>query len=209
MQRKACRAKPVGAPRPKRLGDQIRADHIVFNNDLSIGVGQFRYAIVIADRATRWVECYPLKDKTHSSAKVAFSFYLGPRSRCRLLWTDKSRELIAMAESLCIPHGTSTPYRPETNGIAERAVRSVLEGTRTILEAAGFPPAYWPLACQAFCFLTNVVIRDGDSSWYRRHGHGHFKGALRPVGAWATSALRSLPRSRDRRPQVYPYLGCW
>ena len=93
-----------------------------------------------------------------------------------------SRELIKAAQDLGIPHGTSTPGRPQTNGVAERAARSVVEGTRTCLEHAGFPPSFWPLACRHFTFATSVAIHDGDSPWNMRHKKGHFRGPLIPFG---------------------------
>eukprot|EP00972_Heterocapsa_arctica_P020715 3053121-Heterocapsa_arctica.AAC.1 len=42
-------------------------------------------------------------------------------------------------------HGTGTPYRSAINGVAERRVRYVLEGTRTLLEHSGMPTTYWPV----------------------------------------------------------------
>eukprot|EP00972_Heterocapsa_arctica_P109929 16186760-Heterocapsa_arctica.AAC.1 len=60
-------------------------------------------------------------------------------------------------------HDTSTPDRSATNGVPERRVRHVLEGTRALLEQAGMPTSFWPKAADAFCDHINFAIIDGDS----------------------------------------------
>ena len=62
------------------------------------------------------------------------------------LYTDGAPETIKAGKNLKTCHDTSTPYRSATNGIAEREIRNVLEGTRTLLEHSGLPNSYWPYA---------------------------------------------------------------
>eukprot|EP00972_Heterocapsa_arctica_P016572 2445674-Heterocapsa_arctica.AAC.1 len=69
-----------------------------------------------------------------------------------------------------IRHDTSTPYRPTTNSVAERANRKVIEGTRTVLEQAGLSPRWWPHAVKRLCFPLNISMIDGDSAYNLRHG---------------------------------------
>jgi hypothetical protein len=64
-------------PRPEKFGDEITADHIVAESDISQGIGGHREALVILDRATRWIECYPLKTKGWEDAHRAFVDFLG------------------------------------------------------------------------------------------------------------------------------------
>ena len=47
---------------------------------------------------------------------------------------------------------TSTPGLPRTNGVAERQVQEVINGTRVLLVKAGLPTSYWPYAMRAWCF---------------------------------------------------------
>ena len=81
-----------------------------------------------------------------------------------------------MAEGNHWQHPTSTPGRPETNGVAERAVRTVVEGARTALEHAGLPPRWWCSAGRHFCMASNIAVINDNSSWQRRHGNGAFSG---------------------------------
>jgi len=50
---------------------------------------------------------------------------------------------------------TSTPYTPEQNGRAERANRSVLEGTSALLLDCQLPLTFWGLAAETFVYLKN------------------------------------------------------
>ena len=66
----------------------------------------------------------------------------------------------------------STPGRKETNGIAERSVRTVLEGTRTNLEQAKMQTRWWSKAARAFCTNYNATKLDknGKTPWELRYG---------------------------------------
>ena len=70
------------------------------------------------------------------------------------LYTDGAPEIAKAGKNLRTCHDTSTPYRSATNGIAEREIRNVSEGTRTLLEHSywpyvwGLPSSYWPYVCQ-------------------------------------------------------------
>ena len=102
-------------------------------------------ALVVYD-STRWLDCFALPDKTWEWTYDAFREFLF--RDLRYVWTDNSPELSRARRELGVAHGTATPYRPETNGLAERAVRRVLEGTRVVLDQAGLPPEFWSLACR-------------------------------------------------------------
>ena len=54
-----------------------------------------------------------------------------------VIYTDNSLEFGKACEELSWNHCTSTPHRSETNGIAERAVRRVKEGTSAVLLQSG------------------------------------------------------------------------
>ena len=55
----------------------------------------------------------------------------------KVIYTDNSLEFGKACEDLYWNHCTSTPHRSETNGIAERAVRRVKEGTSAVLLQSG------------------------------------------------------------------------
>ena len=73
-----------------------------------------------------------------------------------LLYTDGSGELERASLDLGIPHDVSTPHRPQNNGVAERMVRRIIEGTRCCLFASGLGHVWWREAMHAYCYLRNI-----------------------------------------------------
>ena len=61
----------------------------------------------------------------------------------KVIHTDSSLEFGESCEELSWNHCASTPHRSETNGIAERAVRSVKEGTPAVLLQSGLADEWW------------------------------------------------------------------
>ena len=68
--------------------------------------------------------------------------FLEPTGKPLVIYTDNSLEFSRACEDLSWNHCTSTPHRSETNGIAERAVRRVKEGTSAVLLQSG-PDEKW------------------------------------------------------------------
>ena len=140
------RAKLTAKPCPRRhrpeemrafnFGEIVTADHIIINED-DAGLRGERTALVIKDRGTKWMECHPLPDKSASVAIQALSHFEGGKSVVEKFYSDNAPELISAAEHMGWTHETATPGRPATNGVAERAVRSVLEGSHATLSHAG------------------------------------------------------------------------
>ena len=80
-----------------------------------------RYAVVVQDISTRWVQSYPCKTKTSYETEAMLKF-LEPSHKPKVVYTDNSLEFGNAREDLSWNQRTSTPHRFETNGIAERAV---------------------------------------------------------------------------------------
>ena len=79
---------------------------------------------------------------------------------------------------------TCTPHRPQTNGIAERAVRRVKEGTRCALVQSGLSMQWWREAMACYCFIFNVTEQIDHQTPYEKRFNNHpFKGTVIPFGA--------------------------
>ena len=126
--------------------------------------------------------CLSVGRKSTSEATLALQSFAGGHAAIKCFHSDNARELAKAAKVLNWPHSTSVPYVSQTNGIAERCIRTVEEGTRALLEQSGLPTAMWPWAAKAFCFGSNVALQHGDSSYNRRFKRGHFKGLMVPFG---------------------------
>ena len=87
-------------------------------------------------------------------------------------------------EDLSWNHCTSTPLRSETNGIAERAVRRVKEGTSAVLLQSGLDENWWADSMESYTHLRNVtdLLSDGKTPYERRFGQP-FKGPIIRFGS--------------------------
>ena len=53
---------------------------------------------------------------------AALQHFVGPNDKVKFFYTDGSGELEGAAKIMKWVHDTSTPYRPQANRVAERAV---------------------------------------------------------------------------------------
>ena len=127
MQRKPCRRNKVikGDP-PTEYGQSVTMDHVVANSERSLGITGDSCALIIGDKATGWVDGFPLPDKSSNSAQAALREFAGTIPIVRA-WTDCSAELCHALDALKVIHDRATPYKPQTNGRAERLVRLMME----------------------------------------------------------------------------------
>ena len=107
-----------------------------------------------------------------------------PDRKPKVIYTDNSLEFSKACEDLCWNHCTSTPRRSETNGIAERAVRRVKEGTSAVLLQSGLNENWWSDSLECYTCLRNVtdLLSDGKTPYERRFGQP-FKGPIIPFGS--------------------------
>ena len=123
--RAPCRRRNGEAvPRAEQFGDLITADHKVLSENCE-SRNNNRYAVVVQDLATQWIQAYPCKTKTSQETQRSLQKFLEPERNPKVIYTDNSLEFGIACEDLSWNHCTSTPHRSETDGIAERAVRRV------------------------------------------------------------------------------------
>ena len=117
--RAPCRRRNGEAvPRAEKFGDLITADHKILS-DKCESRNNHRYAVVVQDLATQWIQAYPCKNKTSQETQRSLQKFLEPERNPKVIYTDNSLEFGKACEDLSWNHCTSTPHRSETNGIAE------------------------------------------------------------------------------------------
>ena len=103
--------------RAEIFGDLITADHKVLTEGCE-SRNNHRYAIVVQDLATQWIQSYPSKTKTSQETEKSLQKFLEPTRKPKVIYTDNSIEFGESCEDSSWSHCTSTPHRSETNGIA-------------------------------------------------------------------------------------------
>ena len=139
---------------------------------------------MVQDLATQWIQAYPCKNKTSQETQRSLQKFLVPTWKPKVIFTDNSLEFGKACEDLSWNHCTSTPHRSETNGIAERAVRRVEEGTSAVLLQSGLNDSWWADSMECYTYLRNVtdLLSDGKTPYERRFGQP-FKGPIIPFGS--------------------------
>ena len=132
---------------------------------------------MVQDLATQWIQSYPCKTETSQETQRSLQKFSEPDGKPKDIYTNKSLEYGKACEDLSWNHCTSTPHRSETNGISERAVRRVKEGTSTELLQSGLKDNWWTDSMECFSYLRNVtdLLSDGKTPYERRFGQ-RFKG---------------------------------
>ena len=182
--RAPCRRRIGGVvPRAENFGDLITADHKVFSENCE-SRNNHRYAIVVQDLATQWIQSYPCKTKTSQETQWSLQKFLEPNRKPKVIYTDNNLEFGKACEHLSWNHCTSTPHRSETNGIAERAVRRVKEGTSAVLLQSGLDEKWWADSRDCYTYLRNIqdLVSDGKTPYERRFGEP-FEGPIIPFGS--------------------------
>ena len=178
------RRKGEAVPRADNFGDLITADHKVVSDNCE-SRNNHRYAVVVQDLASQWIQSYPCKKKkTSQETQRSLQKFLDPERKPKVIYTDNSLEFGKACEDLSWKHCTSTPHRSETNGIAERAVRRAKEGTSVVLLQSGLNESWWEDAMECYTCLRNVtdILTDGKTPYERRFGQP-LKGPIIPFGS--------------------------
>ena len=144
-------------PEPTAFGENVTADHFFARDEYGGRAGPDEAGLVVYDRGTEWIDCFPVPDKSGDESYNALNQFAGPKDNVQLFYSDNAPELLKAAKQLGWKPGTSTPGRPETNGVGEAAVKRVTHNTTTVLDQAGLSPEWWPFAARHYCFSHNIV----------------------------------------------------
>jgi hypothetical protein len=132
-------------------------------------LGNGLYALVIVDDFSNLYHVEILKAKSEAYSKAIDWIKLHENrtgNTVKVIRTDGGGEFGGKVWSVYfaekgIQHQVTTPYTPEQNGKAERAVRTVKEGTRTYLRDSGLSDRYWAAAMVNFTYTRNLTMVSG------------------------------------------------
>ena len=157
---------------------------------------------MVQDLATQWIRAYPCKTQTSQETQRSLQKFLEPDRKRKVIYADNSLEFGKVCEDLSWNHCTSTPHRSETNGIAERAVRRVKEGTSAVLLQSGLNESWWTDSIECYTFLRDVtdLLSDGKTPNERRFGQPS-KGPIIPFG----SLVEYRPITTKHQPRVHQF----
>ena len=126
--------------------------------------------------------------------------FLEPERKPKVIYTDNSLEFRKACEDLSWNRCTSTPHRSNTNGIAERAVRRVKEGTSALLQS-GLNESWWADSMECYTSLRNVTdLLSGKTPYEIRFGQP-FKGPIIPFG----SLVEYHPITAKDQSKIHPF----
>ena len=137
------------------------------------------------DLATQRIQSYPCKTKSSHETGKNFLLFFEPSQAPKVVHTDNWMEFGKACEVLSWNHRTSTPHRSETNGIADRAVPRVKEGTSTVLLQSELDERWWSDSMECYCSLRNVqdLLAYGKTPYERRFEEP-FKGPWYLLEQW-------------------------
>ena len=123
-------------------------------------------------------------EKNSQETQRSLQKFWEPDRKPKVIYTDNSLGIDKACEDLSWNHCASTPHRSETNGIAERAVRRVKEGTSAVLLQSGLDENWWASSMECHTYLRNVqdLLSDGKTPYKRRFGKP-LKGPIIPFGS--------------------------
>ena len=167
--RAACRRRIGGVvPRAENIGDLITADHKVLSEGCE-SRNNHRYAVVVQDLATQWIQLYPCKTKTSQETQRSLQKFFEPDRKPKVIYTDNSLAFGKACEDLSWNHCTPTPHRSETNGIAGRAVRRIKEGTSSEKLQSGMDENGWLILWNAIVLCETFKISCLMGKLHTRH----------------------------------------
>ncbi|GJP65722.1 hypothetical protein CLOP_g22586 [Closterium sp. NIES-67] len=134
-----------------------------------------RYFLTIVDDWSRLMWAYPLKQKDHAASTIRDDWlpFVERQSGhpCKSIRTDRGGEflggdLTAWLKKQGIEHQLTTSYTPQSNGVAERANRTILETARALLIESGLGNSMWPHAVRHATVARNrVLTKVADDMW--------------------------------------------
>ncbi|CAI7788881.1 unnamed protein product [Closterium sp. NIES-53] len=168
-----------------------------------------RYFLTIVDDWSRLMWAYPLKQKDHAASTIKEDWlpFVEKQAECvvKRIRTDLGGEFLgaemtAWLKKQGIQRELTTAYTPQSNGVAERANRTILETARALLIESGVGNSMWPRAVRHTTVARNrVLTKVGNESWVpleRWFGRKPPVDMLRVFGCMAVAHVPKKYRSK-------------
>ena len=176
------------------------------------------YALVIVDDFSGFLTVYLLKSKTEALTKfIEFVKECSNRQQrmASRLRTDNGTEFVSkefnnFLSQHGIVHETSVPHTPMQNGKAERAMRTLFEAARSMLEKANTAHAYWGEVVVAAAFTLNMVImkKSSKTPYEKWFGYKPDASILRVWGCMAYAHVHDSTRKNlDAKAEKLRFVG--
>ena len=135
--------------------------------------GNKKYIVVVIDHFTCWIEVAILTNETSQSIMNFIGREILMRHGCpKRMQTDGSRPYVSSGiknffAKFNVTHDIAAPYQPESNGMAERLIRSLKDRLSHVNKDQGFNKqrnlniavsAYWMVTHRATGFLPFVLL---------------------------------------------------
>ena len=139
--------------------------HCDLSGKVSIeSAGGCKYFAVFVDESSGYKKVAMLKKKelVEEFKKVIQEVKEETGHPIEILRTDQGTEFIGtsfqdLLKEHKIKHEMSVEYTPQSNGMAERAIRSLTEKARSLLADANLPKFMWAECVSTACYLSNLV----------------------------------------------------
>ncbi|CAI7783632.1 unnamed protein product [Closterium sp. NIES-53] len=160
----------------RQSSDPVELVHVDLVGPMKVkGDGGALYSMTMVDDYTRLIWSFPLAKKS-DAARVIIEEWLPmvereSGKRVKAIRSDRGGEFLgAEFWSWLKRHGIkqqlTMAYTPQSNSVAERANRTIIEGGRTILVDSGLPLRFWPLAIRHAIVIKNQVLTHvGGQHW--------------------------------------------
>ena len=167
--------------RPAALGHTHIGDHISAP-DLSLDQVDLKLGITLLDAGTLFGDLIGVSSKNVNDTIMAFREFYG-EDLFYYFHSHNAKGFQAAAGQELMVYLTSTPHRPDSNGVVERVNQLIVDGDGSLLLQSVLPGRYWHHACRAFPLARNACVKgkDGRTAWDRRFDK-KFHGKLLPFG---------------------------
>ena len=118
----------------KKFGDHIPCDFLITGDEYEMGIDEEKCALIVKDIYSNFMYVYPSARKSAESVIIlAMKHFISNEDEVGICYSDNAPELINAMKELKWRHVRSKAYISASNAVAERSIRTVLEGTRVNL----------------------------------------------------------------------------